>query len=373
MCSFSSQSELPLQSGSVPGPNSYIHEPESCLQDSVMAQARRKLSTLCSSSYVEEWQIIGTLGTGSQGSVLHVQSKTPKLSFAKKQVRIARYDKPAQSRLQNEIRVLQKLMHPHIVHFLFSYREDTSRVIYSTLSFPVGQGNLQELLELEGGNESDNLPKSKKYAFPQWFSCLASALAYMRTQGVWHHDIKPSNIIYYGDLVLFTDFGSASEVTVADRTWTENPPGGTARYSSPEVNDKLDENYNFHKNGDRSEIFSLGCVFAEMLTVLDGRRIGEFHRFLLRQDRQDRQDYHLGAHTTDAGSATWRYSDRLVEVDLWFQQSDKETTRRVYGILIQKMLHRKREARPSLNQLLEILQGLHPWTSACKCQPTYFD
>ncbi|MBI3373159.1 MAG: serine/threonine protein kinase [Betaproteobacteria bacterium] len=88
---------------------------------------------------------------------------------------------------------------------------------------------------------------------------IAEGLAYAHQRGVVHRDIKPANIMVVGNgLVKITDFGLARRRASADLT-----PGGeisgSPRYMSPEQA--------LGKRADpRSDIFSLGVLFYEMLT-----------------------------------------------------------------------------------------------------------
>jgi hypothetical protein len=88
---------------------------------------------------------------------------------------------------------------------------------------------------------------------------VGEALAHAHDQGIIHRDIKPENImILRGGQAKLTDFGLAS--VASERTMTM--PGttmGTMSYMSPEQvrGEKVDA---------RSDIFSLGATFYEMLT-----------------------------------------------------------------------------------------------------------
>ncbi len=89
-------------------------------------------------------------------------------------------------------------------------------------------------------------------------AAVAGALAYAHQQGVVHRDIKPANIMrLQNGSIRVTDFGIAR---VMDKTKTKTGiVMGTPSYMSPEqvVGKKVDG---------RSDLFSLGIVFYEMLT-----------------------------------------------------------------------------------------------------------
>jgi len=89
-------------------------------------------------------------------------------------------------------------------------------------------------------------------------TAVASALEYAHREGVVHRDIKPSNIMLVKDnMVKVTDFGIAR---VIDASQTRTGVAlGTPSYMSPEqiAGKKVDG---------RSDLFSLGIVFYELLT-----------------------------------------------------------------------------------------------------------
>lgn len=111
-----------------------------------------------------------------------------------------------------------------------------------------------------------------------WIHCLASALAYLHLQQIQHDDIKPSNIVYRNCDIFFTDFGSSRDLKLRDATSTSSPALATRLFAAPEA--MMDRDGNIGRHGYKSDVFSLGLVFAEMLWVLKGEKV------LLRQQLQ---------------------------------------------------------------------------------------
>jgi WD40 repeat protein/serine/threonine protein kinase len=88
----------------------------------------------------------------------------------------------------------------------------------------------------------------------------AEALAYARTQGVLHRDVKPSNLLLdTAGNVWITDFGLAKMVADSDNLTHTGDIVGTMRYMAPE---------RFNGRGDaRSDVYSLGLTLYELLTL----------------------------------------------------------------------------------------------------------
>jgi len=315
------------------------------------------------------------LGNGSLGVVEEVCHKDNARTFVRKKVLLP-YPSPKQRLkiMEQEAKALRSLTHPHVVKILGSYQDGSKNgnCCYFLLIWPVGQSDLKTFLEAIGAKtklEPGQLFQSRELMWLRtWFKCLVSALAYMHSKGIRHQDIKPSNIIHRQGQVFFTDFGSSSQFRVGQTTSTENPARISQMYAAPEVCRLPGESPQYNRHGLSTEIFSLGCVFAEMLTVADGRRLQDydgFHEYCAETARWDRPK---GLDTENFQSILLygRATDRIHE---WFANSAEATTILMYGKCIQPMLAVDRANRPSAVQVEELLQRHQPWLNlACPCQ-----
>ncbi|KAF2815084.1 kinase-like protein, partial [Mytilinidion resinicola] len=93
------------------------------------------------------------------------------------------------------------------------------------------------------------------------FGCLAKAIEYLHSQKIRHKDLKPSNVLLGRDNLWLTDFGSSTDFSMLSMSATENGERGTPKYFAPEV-------ALYERNGRSADMFSLGCIFLEMLELL---------------------------------------------------------------------------------------------------------
>ncbi len=89
---------------------------------------------------------------------------------------------------------------------------------------------------------------------------IASALSYSHRRGFIHRDIKPDNIMFRADgTVVVADFGIVKALRSGSNLTKTGMSVGTPKYMSP-------EQIRARKVDARSDIYSLGIVFFEMLT-----------------------------------------------------------------------------------------------------------
>jgi serine/threonine-protein kinase PpkA len=93
-----------------------------------------------------------------------------------------------------------------------------------------------------------------------YLSRIAAALAVVHHQGILHRDLKPPNIMLREDgQIVLIDFGLAKAISNATRSTAAGVLRGSPYYMSPEQaqGEELDG---------RSDLYSLGVIFYEMLT-----------------------------------------------------------------------------------------------------------
>jgi serine/threonine protein kinase len=194
------------------------------------------------------------LGSGGFSTVDEVVHRPTGLHVGRKTLK--NRGKTAIEDLRKEVSVLQKLRHPHVIRFLGAYSKGDKM---SILLSPVAETTLALWLERSAVEKPANLTEM----MVKMFGCLVSSVRYLHEQRpvVKHMDIKPQNIlIVEGDQefphVVLSDFGISSAEELSD----DQTKPLTRHYIAPEV-------FEGFTRKQAADIWSLGCVFAEMASV----------------------------------------------------------------------------------------------------------
>lgn len=190
-----------------------------------------------------------------------------------------------------ELEILKKLNHRHIIKLVGTY---TQGPFLGLLLWPVAVCELGTFLEdvdtlisdaFTAGDRSDidaqglarrldQLGMSTSHSLEvirqtaltrlkKSIGCISGAIAYLHRNGVRHKDIKPSNILISANGLWITDFGSSTDFSLLSQSVTLNGERGTPKYFAPEV-------AQYEPNGRPADIFSLGCVFLEIIGLCNG-------------------------------------------------------------------------------------------------------
>jgi len=197
------------------------------------------------------WVVESQLGRGGMGSVYRCHNRhAPRIHAAIKLLDPAlSFQGAARARFVREAEILFTLDHPHIVK-VSSVNLD-SMPPYLEMEFVEGI-SLEEELERRGP-----LPLSQALGLA---AQLASAVHHLHRSGVYHRDIKPTNLLIRADGMLkLVDFGLAVETT-GDRITDAGTTFGTPSYAPPE----------WVQPGEIDpgawDVYGIGVVLYEMLT-----------------------------------------------------------------------------------------------------------
>jgi serine/threonine-protein kinase PpkA len=152
-------------------------------------------------------------------------------------------------RFLKEGRILAQVPHPNVVPIFDSGEQDG--VFYMCMEFVPG-GTLEERLNQGSLSLKESIRILKQ---------IASALEWSHGKGLIHRDVKPANVLFRDDgTPVLSDFGIA-KTTHQDATQMTavGMAIGTPTYMSP-------EQASAHKITPKSDQYSLGVLFFEMLT-----------------------------------------------------------------------------------------------------------
>lgn len=196
------------------------------------------------------YQLIRLLGRGGMGEVYLARNKNIEQLVAVKALHPKYGNNPMlRARFKQEAVMLNTLNHPNIVKFLNFVENEYG--VFLIMEYVDGY-TLEEYITKKNG-----LIVEEK-AFPM-FAEILSAFSYAHQRGIIHRDIKPSNIFLGKDgHIKVMDFGIAQIISEVNKE-SGGSSMGTPAYMSPEqvFGQKLDQ---------RSDIYSLGVLFHQMLT-----------------------------------------------------------------------------------------------------------
>jgi eukaryotic-like serine/threonine-protein kinase len=197
---------------------------------------------------IGKYKIIGKIGQGAMGEVYKAHDAVLNRLVAIKTINAdLGADESLRKRFEREAQSAARLNHPNIIT-VYDYGEERNK-IYMAMEL------------LEGTDLKQMIARKAAVALDEKLEIMdqiADGLAFAHAADIVHRDLKPANIhLLPNGQVKIMDFGLArlggSEMTRTGMVM------GTPHYMSP-------EQVRGERADSRSDIFSLGCVFYELLT-----------------------------------------------------------------------------------------------------------
>jgi serine/threonine protein kinase len=202
------------------------------------------------------YRILSQVGEGGMGVVYKAHDARLERVVALKVVRESASDSESRNRFLREARAAAQVAHPNACR-IYDIAEDENGLVL-VMEFIEGESLARRI-------ERGPLPAQEA---AQIVLAVLSALEAFDKAGIVHRDLKPANIVLSESGTKILDFGIAkytpsnalqdTTATLADATI----PGaflGTPRYASP-------EQFRGQLVDARSDLFSVGAIFHEMLT-----------------------------------------------------------------------------------------------------------
>ncbi len=194
------------------------------------------------------YRILGQLGTGGMATVyLANQESFDREVALKVMAPVLAVDANYGERFMREARIAARFSHPNIIA-VYDVGVHENHYYIAMEYHPGG--------DLKGRLKRNMTTKQAMSILRQ----IAAALDYAHNKGYIHRDVKPDNILFRDDgSAVLTDFGIARPTADGDTQMTQlGMVVGTPKYMSPEQARGQDLDA-------RSDIYSLGIVFYEML------------------------------------------------------------------------------------------------------------
>ncbi|KAL8916481.1 MAG: hypothetical protein Q9172_006291 [Xanthocarpia lactea] len=294
---------------------------------------------------------------GSYGKVVMVKDSLTGAFYARKEQRTsaeAQENAAYRKHLKEETQRLRNLRHNHVVQLVKTYQRGR---VYGMILKPAATTDLERLILRYPDNKFDTTwqCKTRDWLRPVLlyaFGCLSKGLAYIHSHNIRHKDIKPANILYErafdnnGARLLWADFGLAYDFSATGNSKTRTTRVYSQRYAAPEiivshtrllpgrtanvqpdldriveggeemvVDAEIESEFRETEengHGRMTDIFSLGCVFLELLACLLNER--------LPMDRKDANPKQPPRNTKHLPQEVRMFSQHLLELKNWAQR-----------------------------------------------------
>ena len=201
---------------------------------------------------MNDFQIISKLGEGAYSTVFKVKRSVDGKTYALKKVKILNLSDKEKENALNEVRILASVKSNYVVSYKEAFFDEKDRTLCIVMEFADNGDLYQKIVE----------HKKKAMFFEEseiWkvFIQLVKGLKALHDLKILHRDLKSANVFLYSNGDAKIGDLNVSKVT---RTGIGHTQTGTPYYASPEV--WQDNPYN-----NKSDIWSLGCVLYEMITL----------------------------------------------------------------------------------------------------------
>ena len=195
-----------------------------------------------------EYEILAYVGGGSYGEVYRARERLSGRDVALKVLRREWVsDQAAVARFRREAMLLTRVSHPNVVRMYNFGRYGAS--FFIAMDF------------LEGPTLDDIVEERERMEFGEAVGMarqVLSGLSAIHEAGVFHRDVKPTNVMLVDDRVVLCDFGMATALDAGKLT-TTGLVLGSPSYMSPEqaVGEPVTS---------ASDVYSAGVVLYEMIS-----------------------------------------------------------------------------------------------------------
>ncbi|OMJ92710.1 hypothetical protein SteCoe_4454 [Stentor coeruleus] len=201
---------------------------------------------------MEKYRKVKVVGKGSFGHAVLVQNISDKKLYIMKIIDVSRMERKQKEEALNEVHVLKAMRHPYIVTYRESFMD--KRCLCIVMDYADGGDMYSKIAKQKNNGKgfAENL-------ILDWFVQICLAIKHMHDRKILHRDLKTQNVFLTSKgEVKIGDFGISR---VLQHTYDcAQTAIGTPYYLSPEICQEKPYNQ-------KSDIWSLGCVLYEMVTL----------------------------------------------------------------------------------------------------------
>ena len=218
---------------------------------------------------MENFEIIEKIGEGSYSTVYKVKRKIDNQIYALKKVKLSKLKEKEKNNSLTEVRILASVQSKYVISYKEAFFDEKDSTLGIVMDY-ADNGDLYQKIKEK---------KKKKQYFSEdliWkiFIQLVKGLKALHDLKILHRDLKSANVFLFknGDVKL-GDM-NVSKVAKMGLGYTQT---GTPYYASPEVWKDLPYD-------NKSDIWSLGCVLYEMITLnppFRARTMDELYRKII--------------------------------------------------------------------------------------------
>ena len=201
---------------------------------------------------MDGFEILKKLGDGSYSVVYKVRRKADNNIYALKKVNLQKLKEKEKQNALNEVRILASIKSPFVISYKEAFIEESDKSLCIVMEY-ADRGDLyQKIVQFK---KSGCLIEETDV----WriFIQMTRGLKALHDLQILHRDLKSANIFLFSDGSAKIGDCNVSKVVYKGLGYTQT---GTPYYASP-------EGWNDEPYDNKSDIWSLGCVTYEMLTL----------------------------------------------------------------------------------------------------------
>ena len=201
---------------------------------------------------MEGFEILEKLGEGAYSIVYKVRRKEDSNIYALKKVKLKGLSDKEKQNALNEVRILASVKSPFVISYKEAFIEEETETLCIVMEY-ADKGDLyQKIVHLKKiGCLIEEIDAWKI------FIQMVRGLKSLHDLKILHRDLKSANIFLFSNGTAKIGDLNVSKVAQKGLGYTQT---GTPYYASPEV-------WNENPYDNKSDIWSLGCVTYEMLTL----------------------------------------------------------------------------------------------------------